>query len=229
MGQNKLKKFAECKTFDFLFQPQYEDLKEKGFELKGKWNQEFFKNDHPIILEIGCGRGEYTVGLAKNHPENNYIGLDLKGYRLWRGCKNSIEAGLTNIAFLRSLVQNSEYLFGEGEVSELWIPHPDPQPTNRRRNKRLTAEPFLRRYANILKPDATIHLKTDDTDLYQFTLEVIEEGGHILVDHVPDLYKTNKFQEYRAIETYFEHLFVEQGRTIKYIQFKLNPALYASR
>ena len=151
MGKNKLARFAENETFANLFQLTYEQITKEGFALKGKWNEDFFKNDNPIVLELGCGKGEYTVGLAKKYPNKNFIGIDIKGARLWRGCKTSNEDKMTNVAFVRTHIQMIESYFAENEVSEIWITFPDPQ--LKKPNKRLTCERFLKLYKNILKQE----------------------------------------------------------------------------
>src|ERR1051325_9312258 len=172
MGKMKLQRFAENQTFTNLLQPKL-GYPPEGFTLKGKWNKDFFKKDQPIVLELGCGRGEYTIGLARRFPDKNFIGIDIKGARLWRGAKTGMEENLTNVGFLRILIDQIQYFFGENEVSEIWITFPDPQPQLSRERKRLTHPQFVNRYAGFLKPNGIIHLKTDSTSLYEYTLETI--------------------------------------------------------
>lgn len=222
MGQKKkLQRFAENLTFDNFFQYQYEQLQSDGFPLKGRWHEAFFKNENPIIVELGCGKGEYAVGLARQYPDKNFIGVDIKGARMWRGLKTAKEEQLTNVAFLRTRIELIEHYFASGEVSEIWITFPDPQPRKSRAHKRLTSPRFINRYRNILKPEGVIHLKTDDMPLYAYTLEVIREGGHRLVFHTPDLYKLTDELDVKKIRTFYEQIWLEQGLTIKYIQFSL--------
>lgn len=225
-SKKKLRKFAENLTFPNLFQPDYEAIKDDFF-LKGKWRDDFFKNDNPIVLELGCGKGEYTVGLARKYGEQNFIGVDVKGARLWRGCKTSNEEKMTNVAFVRTKIQLIEKLFAPDEVDEVWITFPDPQPKYSKRNKRLTSQVFLQRYAKIVKPGAVFHLKTDNEPLFDYTLEVIEENGHILLEAVKDLYSHNGFEEVKAIKTHYEKLFTEQGYVINYLEFRLNPKMFS--
>lgn len=221
MGKNKLARFAENLTFDNFFQPNYEDIK-NGFVLKGKWRSDFFKNNNPIILELGCGKGEYSVGLAKRYPDKNFIGIDIKGARMWRGCKTSNDDNMNNIAFLRTRIELIEFYFDEHEVDEIWVTFPDPQPRRIKENKRLTSPPFLARYANILKTDGIVHLKTDAFILYLYTLEVIEEYKHKILISTNDLYNSGIEDDVMGIQTFYEQMFLEQGKRINYIKFQLN-------
>ena len=220
MGKNKLARFEENLTFPNLFQVSYEDLKDNKFEMKGRWHEQFFGNDNPIALELGCGKGEYTVALARKYPEKNFIGIDIKGARLWRGCKTSNEEGMKNVAFIRTRIQLIEQFFAAGEVSEIWVTFPDPQP--KKPNKRLTSERFLSYYKNILRPDSTIHLKTDSYELYDYTLnEVIPQGNYQVVFATDDLYGTPRDLEVCEVRTFYESMFLKEGKKITYIQFKI--------
>jgi len=221
MGKNKLKKFAENETFDLLFQVDYEALKQEEFHLKGNWGTEFFKNDHPIILEIGCGKGEYTLGLAQRYPDKNFIGIDRKGARLWAGCKQAVENGMTNVGFIRTKAENLPLVFSENEVSEIWITFPDPQPRKSKSGKRLTSPEFLERYRQFLKKDGVVHLKTDSRLLYGFTLEVIAGQGLQIVYQTDDLYRSGCQLDVMGIQTCYESLWLSQGLNIHYLQFKL--------
>ncbi len=224
-NKNKLQRFAENLTFSNLFQYRYEEIV-NGFFLKGKWNKEFFKNNHPLILELGCGKGEYSVGMAQRYPEKNFIGVDIKGARLWRGLKTAQEENLKNVAFVRTRIELSEYYFGQQEVDELWITFPDPQIKASRERKRLTSPRFLKRYARFLKPDAVIHLKTDALLLYDYTREVIEQGGHTLLDSNEDIYGSGMDNEITQIQTFYEKKWLEYDTKIRYLAFKLNQELF---
>ena len=177
MGKDKLKKFAENKTFRCLVQPEFDEIFGKDHPLKGRWHADFFRNDRPIVLELGCGKGEYTVALAVDDPARNYIGVDIKGARMWRGAKTATEQGMDNVGFLRTRIEFITSFFAPGEVSELWITFPDPQLKTRRAKKRLTAPPFLACYAQLLAPGGWINLKTDSQHLYRYTGEVIRRCG----------------------------------------------------
>lgn len=222
MGQKKkLKRFSENLTFDNFFQHRYEQLQAEGFPLKARWREDFFKNKNPIVAELGCGKGEYTIGLARQHPEKNFIGVDIKGARMWRGLKTARDESLPNVAFVRTRIELIEHFFAPEEVSEIWITFPDPQPRKSRAHKRLTSPRFINRYRNILKPEGIIHLKTDDMPLYEYTLEVIKEGGHRLAFHTHDLYKLPEELDVKKIRTFYEQMWLDQGLTFKYIQFSL--------
>lgn len=226
MGKNKLERFEENRSFPNLYQPIWEDLYETPFPLKGKWNTEFFKNSNPIILELACGKGEYTVGLAKLHPEKNYIGIDRQGARLWRGCKTSNDDGMNNVAFIRTHIQYIEHLFGKNEVDEIWITFPDPQPNKPNIKKRLTSPNLLSRYSQVLKPEGVVHLKTDSIFFYDYTLEVIEECGHQLLFCTRDLYSEYPNEEVASIQTFYEQMWLKEGLKIHYLQFKFNPSMF---
>lgn len=219
---SKLEKFAELETFANCTKFYFEEI-ENGFRLKGKWREEMFHNNHPIVLELGCGRGEYTIGLAKENPGKNFIGVDIKGNRIWTGAKSAIDNKLNNVAFLRTRIDFIDHCFGENEVDELWITFPDPQPQKTRARKRLTNPLFLNRYRKFLKKDGIVHLKTDNTGFYEYTLEVIRENNLPLIWHTPDLYKNCPAhrQELITIKTYYEALFTSKGENIKYICFRL--------
>lgn len=191
--------------------------------MKGKWRELWFRNSHPLLVELGCGKGEYTVGLARRHPERNYVGVDIKGNRIWTGAKQALDEKLNNVAFLRTRIDFIEHCFGKHEVDEIWITFPDPQPQKTRARKRLTHPIFLNRYRTFLNPKGIIHLKTDSTGLYEFTLEVIRENGHILHWHTDDLYRNcpSDRKELMEIKTYYEKLFTSKGENIKYIAFSL--------
>lgn len=220
-SKNKLQRFAENLTFDNLFQYNYEQLINLPFELKGRWKEDFFLNDHPITLELGCGKGEYTVGLAERYPGRNFIGFDIKGARLWKGLTMARQKGLGNVAFVRTKIDNINFFFESEEVSEIWITFPDPQPQLSRARKRLTSPLFLDRYRGILKPGGIIHLKTDSDLLYEYTLEVIREKSLPLHYHTNDLYAIGDEMEVKSIRTYYEQIWLSQGLTIKYIRFGL--------
>lgn len=220
-SKNKLKKFNDNQGYPNMFQPNYDDVKD-GYMMQGKWGADFFKNTNPITLEVGCGKGEYTVGLAANYPQRNFIGMDIKGARIWRGCKTSNENNMNNVAFVRNYVQMVSEIFGEQEIDELWITFPDPQPKKVKINKRLTSPPFLKRYSQILKEGGIINFKTDNEPLFDYTLEVIKEYGHELIVSVKDLYNCDGFEEVKSIKTHYEKLFSDQGFAINYMQFRLN-------
>ena len=217
MGKKKLIHFQENLGFPFLFQPTYPALDE-GFHLKSRWCSDFFGNSNPLVTELGCGKGEYTVGLAGLHPEKNYIGIDLKGARLWRGCKWVEEKGLRNAAFLRTRVDHILKVFGEGELSEIWITFPDPQPGKER--LRLTSPIFIDRYRKVLRKDGIIHLKTDDEHFFRYTLQVIAGDGHHLLWHTFDLYGSETTEEAALFRTYYEMKWLEAGKKIHYLRFQ---------
>ena len=219
MGKNKLERFAENLTFDNLFQVGFEQLKDKDFFLKGKWREEYFKNDNPIVLELGCGKGEYTVGLGEKYANKNFIGIDIKGARLWRGCKTAFENKMRNVAFLRCQIQMLEKLFEKDEVDEIWITFCDPQLKNE--NRRLTCPRFLERYAKVIKPNGILHLKTDSTELYEYTSEMLKQEKHNIIFESNDLYGTNFEDDVKEIQTFYEKMYLKEGKKIKYIKFQL--------
>ena len=220
MGKNKHKRFAENETFSHLFQPTPQEMFKGDFHMKGKWNETFFKNDNPIIIEVGCGKGEYTIGLAANNKDINYIGIDIKGARLWKGSKNAEQEGLKNVAFIRNKIEFLRSLFADNEISEIWITFPDPQ--KRKMKKRLTSARFLEVYAHILKPEGMIHLKTDSVLMHEFTKEIIELNKLDLLYTTDNLYSTDTDNEVTQIKTYYEQKFLEQEMNITYLKFKLN-------
>ena len=221
MGKDKLRRFAENLTFKNMVQPEFDEVFGRDFRLKGRWHEEFFGNDHPIVLELGCGRGEYTVALAARHPECNFIGIDIKGARMWRGAKTATEAGMTNVGFLRTRIEFINSLFAEGEVDEIWITFPDPQLKKQRVNKRLTSPIFLGYYARLLKPDGVIHLKTDSQHLHAYTKAVIDRNGLPLLAAGNDIYGTGMADTDLSIRTAYESKFLKQGLPITYLRFSL--------
>jgi tRNA (guanine-N7-)-methyltransferase len=219
--KKKLAHFAENLTFKHLFQHPFAEFM-ADFPYKGTWNNGYFHNNNPITLEPGCGKGEYTVNLAVLHPDRNFIGMDIKGARLWKGCKMVQELGLKNVAFIRSRVEFIENFFTGNEVEEIWLTFPDPQPQSNRIGLRLTSPIFLGRFKNILKPGGIIHLKTDNQGLYHYTLQVIKEYGHHLLLSSDDIYRMEQSHEATAIQTFYEEMFRKDGIPIKYIEFTLN-------
>jgi tRNA (guanine-N7-)-methyltransferase len=222
MPKRKMQRFAELETFGNVHQPKLNDIINSDYKYKGKWATDYFKNSNPVILELACGKGEYTIGLAEKHPEINFIGIDIKGERIWKGSKVSIEKNLTNVAFLRSRIEYISQLFAKDEISEIWITFPDPQPKKPNTKKRLTSHQFIIRYKGILKPDGIIHLKTDNAELFDYTLETIEEGKHELLFKTHDLYSSEINDDILSIQTYYEQIFSEQGYKICYLNFRLN-------
>ncbi|MCL1944140.1 MAG: tRNA (guanosine(46)-N7)-methyltransferase TrmB [Candidatus Azobacteroides sp.] len=217
MGKNKLQKFSDMSFYPHVFQYPFSVLKEKGFELKANWNDAFFKNDHPIVLELGCGKGEYTVGLAELFPDKNFIGVDIKGARMWTGAKQSSEKGLTNVAFIRTQIELIDHFFGPGEVAEIWLTFPDPQ--MRKVGKRLTSSRFLRLYRKFLLPEGIIHLKTDSNFLYAYTWEMIKLNDFPVLADTDDLYHSNVADDILSIQTFYEKQWRERGLNIKYLKF----------
>ena len=219
----KLQKFAEVEAFGNCFAFHYEKLSE-GFYMKGKWKESCFMNQDPIVLELGCGKGEYTIGLAAHHPEKNYIGVDVKGNRIWTGARLALQENLKNVAFLRTRIDFIDYCFGPGEVDEIWITFPDPQPQSTRERKRLTHMMFINRYRKFLKHGGLIHLKTDSTGFYEYTLDVIERNGFRLEWHTNNLYENCPPERHELVEikTHYETLFTGRGENIKYILFRIN-------
>ncbi len=222
MGKNKLKKFAENETFENLFQPSFDDVWRKNHPIKGKWNSDFFKNDNPIVLELGCGKGEYTVNLAKMYPGKNFIGVDIKGARLWKGAKEATELKMPNVAFLRTRIENIVSFFNQNEVSEIWITFPDPQPRPAKARKRLSSSRFLTYYQQFAKPNAIIHLKTDSQGLHEYTKALVEQNKLKIQVCTNDLYNSGIVDSILSIRTFYESMFLEQGKTITYLRFELD-------
>ena len=230
MGHHKLQRFAENLTFPNLFQVGFDQLEKEGFALRGRWH-EHFGNSNPITLELGCGKGDYTLSLARIHPERNYIGVDIKGARLWRGAKTAVEEPLNNVAFIRTRIDLIDRFFAEGEVSEIWLTFCDPQ--LKKPNKRLSSPRFLDTYARFLAPQSVMHLKTDSQELYDYTLnEVLPTRDVEIIAHTNDLYSDNlstsqpinasTLSEARMTQTFYEKMFLAEGKPITYIQWKNN-------
>lgn len=220
MGKNKLARFAENETFDNLFQPSFDEVWDKDFELKGQWHFKVFKNQNPIVLELGCGKGEYTVNLAKSNPHKNYIGVDIKGARLWRGAKQAFENRMPNVAFLRTRIEHIGSIFAKDEVSEIWVTFPDPQPSKAK--KRLTSSKFLSYYQKIATQNSIVHLKTDSQELHNYTKAVVELNQLKVLACTNDLYQSGMNDEVLNIKTFYEQMFLEQGKPITYIRFELD-------
>lgn len=221
MGKNKLSKFADMSVFPHVYQYPRQSVMAEGCPHKGRWGTDVFKNDHPIVLELGCGKGEYTVGLAERYPEKNFIGIDIKGARMWTGAKRSLEAGMDNVAFLRTEIELLAHFFAEGEISEIWITFPDPQ--MKKVTKRLTSTRFLGLYASLLKPEGLIHLKSDSPFLYTYTKAVCDLNALPVRRDTSDLYAEGNVSDSLDIKTYYEEQWLSRGLTIKYICFTPRP------
>jgi len=213
LGKDKLRRFAEIETFANVYQL------EEGKPLKDKWAAAHFKNHNPVVLELACGKGEYSVNLARLLPDKNFIGIDYKGNRIWRGAKTAIEDNIDNVAFLRIQIENLLDYFGEGEVDEIWITFPDPQPQVSREKKRLTFPAFLKKYQHILKPGGRVNLKTDNDQLYIYTCEKAEEIGLKVHKNTNHLYTSEFADEVLSIKTYYEKKYLLHDKNINYIQF----------
>ena len=217
MGKNKLSKFAEIETFSNVLQVPFSEVSLCDHSIKNNWNSVFFKNNLPLILELGCGKGEYTNGLAEINPEKNYIGIDIKGSRIWKGAKYALDNGLKNVGFLRSHIELISRFFGIEEVNEIWLTFPDPQMKKTR--KRLTSTRFIEQYRHFLKPGGMIHLKTDSNFQYHYTLEMVKANGFEIVSDEPDIYAKNTIEPTLQIKTFYEKQWIARGITIKYICF----------
>ena len=221
-SKNKLKRFKENETFKNVFQPSRADLINENFPLKGNWNTTFFKNNNPLVIELGCGKGEYTFALAQKYPDKNFIGIDIKGARFWRGAKTAIEEKLDNAAFLRIQIELIEFAFSKNEVDEIWITFPDPQIKYKRTKHRLTNAAFLKQYKTILKPDGVVNLKTDSEFMHGYTLGLLHGEGHEVLYANHNVYKLEGSpEEVTGIQTFYESQYLEQNKAITYIRFKI--------
>lgn len=221
-SKNKLKRFRENETFSNVIQPKRDEVVSNALELKGNWNKNFFKNNNPIVLELGCGKGEYTVSLARTYPEKNFIGIDIKGARFWRGAKSALEENLSNVYFIRTQIELIHYLFQENEVSEIWITFPDPQIKYKRTKHRLTNKDFLDKYAQILKPEGYVNLKTDSEFMHGYTLGLLH-GLNFEIEYAHHDVYSNEYspKEVTAIQTFYESQYLQIGKKITYIKFRL--------
>ncbi len=220
MSKNKLAKFDEMETFEHVVQAPYNKIEKDNFYLKGNWAKDFFKNNNPIILELGCGKGEYTVALAERNPNSNYIGVDIKGARIYNGAKESFDKGLNNVGFLRTNIEIIGQFFGADEIAEIWLTFPDPQMKKTR--KRLTSTTFLNRYKTFLKKDGIIHLKTDSNFQYSYTRAMVNLNQFEILAETDNLYESNILTELLQIKTFYENQWISRGITIKYLSFKLS-------
>ncbi len=221
-SKNKLKRFRENETFRNVIQPERDDIVSGDFSLKGNWGSTFFKNQNPIILELGCGKGEYSIGMAQRYPDKNFIGIDIKGARFWRGAKTAIEENINNVAFLRTQIELIEHFFAAGEVAEIWITFPDPQIKYKRTKHRLTNTEFLQRYKKILAPDGVVNLKTDSEFMHGYTLGLLHGEGHEIIYANHNVYHNAGSPEIvTAIQTFYEQQYLEKEKPITYIQFKI--------
>ncbi len=221
VGKNKLKRFAELEELDRVFQPG-SGFRDTDYPLKGKWCNEVFQNQRPLILELGCGRGEYSIHMGKMFPDRNFIGIDKKGARLWRGAKTSNEDQMYNTAFLRIQIEHLESFFAPGEADEIWITFPDPQPQISREKNRMTSPRFLAMYHNILKPNGKVHLKTDSEGLFNYTVDVIRQAGYRQNYITRNLYNEPDLSEILKIQTTYEKRFLKEGMNIYYLNFSFS-------
>lgn len=221
-SKNKLKRFRDNLTFSNVVQPTREEVVAGELPFKGKWKTDFFKNDNPIVLELGCGKGEYSVGLAQKFPNKNFIGIDIKGARFWRGAKTAVEENINNVGFLRTQIELVEHCFAENEVDEIWITFPDPQIKYKRTKHRMTNSEFLQRYKKILKNDGIVHLKTDSEFMHGYTLGLLHGEGHEVLYANHNVYRNEGAPEdVTSIQTFYESQYLEQNKPITYIKFKI--------
>ena len=221
-SKNKLKRFQENDTFQNVFQPTREEVVSGEFALKGNWNNDFFKNNNPIIVELGCGKGEYTVGLAEQNPDKNYIGIDVKGARFWRGAKSATDAGMSNVAFIRTQIELVDFIFAHHEISEIWITFPDPQIKYKRTKHRMTNSEFLQLYKKILKPDGIVNLKTDSEFMHGYTLGLLHGEGHEVLYANHNVYvNEGSPKEVIGFQTFYEKQYLANNKAITYIKFKI--------
>lgn len=222
-SKNKLRRFKENDAFSNVIQPTRETLLNNNFKFKGRWREMYFKNEHPIVLELGCGKGEYTLALAERSPKINFIGIDIKGARFWRGAKTALETGLSNVAFLRMQIELIASAFEKHEVDQIWITFPDPQIKYKRTKHRLTNQSFLDLYKDILKPEGLVHLKTDSEFMHGYTLGLLQGLGLEIMYSNHDIYKSPESPELvRAVQTFYESQYLEKGKPITYLKFKLD-------
>jgi tRNA (guanine-N7-)-methyltransferase len=225
MARKKLARFDDNSTMECVFQPSLDDFMNDRFQLKGKWNEEFFRNDNPIVVELGCGKGEYTVELAKKYPHKNFVGIDIKGARIWYGAREATDSKIRNVAFVRGKIDLVDHIFGKDEIEEIWLTFSDPQP--KKPSKRLSSPYFIQLYRKFLKSNGIIHLKTDNTMLFEWTLEEISKNGYSLKTKSFDVYTDLKsgFEPETAhllrIQTHYEQLFSKRGFDIKYLSFNI--------
>jgi tRNA (guanine-N7-)-methyltransferase len=228
MGRKRKKEhWAEMETFPHAIQPSFNEIFNTDYKFKGKWHTDFFKSDKPLVLELGCGKGEYSVGLAQAFPNKLFMGVDVKGHRMWRGAKTAVEKNIDNVFFLRTRIEFIQNIFGKDEVSEIWITFPDPQPGDKREKKRLTSDGFIKQYQKFLKSGGIIHLKTDNRPFFDYTLEQVAKHKFSLLFHTFDLYgdAIDTFDEQTkqilGIKTHYEKIFSEKGFKINYLKFKI--------
>ena len=229
MSKGKLEKFAMIKDYQNCVEPTMDEVMKTGLYLKGAWNKKFFKNDNPITVELACGGGEYTVGMAEMYPDRNFIGVDIKGNRIWKGATKAIEKELTNVGFLRTRIDFIANCFGKNEVDEIWITFPDPQMNKNRRRKRLTNKLFLSRYQKFLKSSGKMRLKSDSKFFYEFTKEIIAEKNLDVLFDCDDIYTKyipqnpdSSLAKELLLKTFYENMWLEKGKTIKYIEYRLD-------
>jgi tRNA (guanine-N7-)-methyltransferase len=220
MVKKKLQRFADMETFSNVVQPAFDGVFGKDYHLKGNWNRLFFKNENPIVLELGCGKGEYTTGLARRFPNKNFIGIDIKGSRMWKGARTALAEHLGNVAFLRTHIEMISSFFGVDEIDEIWITFPDPQLKKKR--KRLTSPRFLNTYEGFLKKHGLVHLKTDSTVLYQYTIDLAKLNQLPVKINTRDLYHSGIDSDILGIQTFYERQFLDQGMKITYLCFELS-------
>lgn len=233
MGKKKNEHFAEMKAMHCVYEPENQLMIRDDNEIKGQWNSKHFKRAQPITLELGCGKGEYAIALGQRYPDRNFVGVDVKGARLWRGARTVEDEGIDNVAFLRIKIEFVHHFFAPGEVEEIWLTFSDPQPKDKKETKRLSGKHFLKRYARFLKPGGLIHLKTDSVFLYQATLETIADGGHKIHFDTANLYgegihrlESDDMRELLQVKTFYEQMFLRQHMPIHYLCFELNDGLY---
>lgn len=226
MSKNKLQKFADMETFERVFQPKMDEFRDKNYELKGSWGEKVFGNKNPIVLELGCGKGEYAVGMGRKYPNKNFIGIDIKGARIWAGAQMANREKLENVAFVRTNIDFVQHFFDRNEVDEIWLTFSDPQP--KKPQKRLSSSEFVARYRQFLKPEGIVHLKTDNTLLYESTLEEIEKHNYKMLISSNNIYEKDwdifdsEIQELLTIKTHYETLFANKGFKIKYCAFEIH-------
>ena len=222
-SKNKLKRFKENETFSNVIQPTRQEVFDDALKLKGNWSKTFFKNEQPIVLELGCGKGEYSLNLAKMFPEKNFLGIDIKGARFWKGAKTSLEEKITNVGFLRTQIELVDLLFDENEIDEIWITFPDPQIKYKRTKHRMTNPEFLEKYKKILKPKGVVHLKTDSEYMHGYTLGLLQ-GLDLKIEYAHhDVYgTTNAPKEVTEIQTYYESQYLAIRKKITYLRFNFS-------